>query len=459
MNGQTLIVSPAFLLVAALMAGCASKPLLQESSAVKSQALSFAPPPDMACVYVVRPHQFGGDHQPPFRVMIDSNEWGLLTCETCIFGVVPPGDHELHVQGATDASSIAIGSGRFHADAGGNYFLEAAIGWTSLKVTQLSDADGRDRVNKFKLIGWSPETALSAGQWEIVKKQIEQGDNADFQDQKGLTPLFYAARYADPALAAFLLAHGADVNHVSKAGETPLMWAALAPGDTWQTADILIKAGADMNKRTPDGITPLGFAALAGNEGLALWLFEKGADPAIPEKQCEINGRLSQVLGDYYLARDNVEKARASFEKARQEYRTTVAVIKKQRTAAELSQTLFDVALFALDVAAQRQANIQAHQIGQVAALRQASRVGGGVVAYSAYQQKYVRAYVPTYQVGGMAPPVPSGDMENDFGARIKYYEQMEAFMGKVVACFTNYADLAELHGRIEDLNGQPRSP
>jgi hypothetical protein len=61
--------------------------------------------------------------------------------------------------------------------------------------------------------------------------------------------------------------------------------------------------------------------------------------------------------------------------------------------------------------------------------------------------------------VGYIAPPDPSVDAKTYFDEKKKYYEQMQKFMGRVLACFTNSADLAELHGRIENLNGQSRSP
>ena len=448
------------LAVAMMLTSCASRPISQESPAVIQQALSFAPPPGMACVYVVRPHQFGGNHQPPFRVTIDSNDWGLLTCEAFIFGVVPPGDHELHVQGSTDASSAANGSGHFHAEAGGNYFLEAAIGWTSLKVTPLSAADGRDRVNQFKLIGWSPETAIAAGQWEVFKAQVERGSSADGQDENGLTPLFYATRHGNTNAVAFLLAHGADVNHKSKTGETPLMWAASGPGDDWSLANgsvdsalacsapgtgdnlpvviSLVRAGAEVNARTRKGVTAMGFAALWGNSSIALWLYDQGAVADIPDKESEVSGRLAQILGDYFLAQDKAGEARAAFERAQRCYQATVAGLNAQLASRELAQALFAMAQIAVAAAGQHQANIQAHQLAQIAALSQASRSGGGVAAYSAYLQKYNTFYVPTYTTGYLAPPEPS-----DINAKIKYFEDMEKFMGRVAACFTNYANLA----------------
>jgi hypothetical protein len=42
----------------------------------------------------------------------------------------------------------------------------------------------------------------------------------------------------------------------------------------------------------------MGFAALWGNSSIALWLYDQGAAVDIPEKECEVNGRLAQVLGE-----------------------------------------------------------------------------------------------------------------------------------------------------------------
>jgi hypothetical protein len=165
-------------------------------------------------------------------------------------------------------------------------------------------------------------------------------------------------------------------------------------------------------------------------------------------------------LGDYFLAQDKVEQARASFEEARREYRATVTAVKAHLSDIQLAQGLLEMAQLALAVAAQQQAQIQAHQMAQVAALSRASRSGGGVAAYSAYLQRYNTLYVPTYNVGyTIVPPDPATDLQTYLGAEIIYYGELEKFMGRVLACFANYADLAELHGRIENLTGQSRRP
>ena len=323
--------------------------------------------------------------------------------------------------------------------------------------------------------------AAERGNAEIARLLIARGADMNHADNQGVTPLMKAARGGSVEIVEEMLKHGADVHRASKRGETALMWAASGPGNNLPLAIAsvdsalacsasgtgdnlpmvirLVQAGADMNARSKTGVTAMGIAALWGNSSITLWLYDQGANPEIPEKWCEVNGKLAQILGDYFLAQDKVENAHASFGKAQQAYRTTVTGGKAQLAKVELAQALYEMAQLALAVAAQQQAQIQAHQMAQVAALSQASRSGGGVIAYSAYLQKYNKGYVPTYNVGYIAPLDPSADTETYFNEKIKYYEEMEKFMGRVLACFTNYADLAELHGRIENLHGQSRSP
>jgi len=40
-----------------------------------------------------------------------------------------------------------------------------------------------------------------------------------------------------------------------------------------------------------------------GNSSITLWLYDQGANPEIPEKWCEVNGKLAQILGDYFWRR------------------------------------------------------------------------------------------------------------------------------------------------------------
>jgi hypothetical protein len=470
-NTATILV----ILVAALITGSASKAMAQAYPAADRQSPLVTPPPGMAGVYILRPGQIRGS-AVTCQIGLDSGEFGLLVNEDFLFAAAPPGDHEIRVE-ALNAPGVSHPNVHFPAEAGRNYFFEVRLGMMSLKINQLQESAGLLGLKKLATRSCRPDAATSPGHWEIFKTQVESGASVDCQDENGLTPLFFAALHGHTNAVTFLLAHGADVNHKSKKGETPLMWAAAGPGEDWSLANqsidsglacsiprmgdnlpmliSLVQSGADMNARTKKGVTAMGFAALWGNSSMALWLYDQGADPEIPEKWCEVNGTLAQVLGDYFLAQDKVEKARASFEMARQGYRATVKGVKAHLGNIEMAQTLFGMAQLALAAAGQRAAQIQSHQMAQVAALSHASRSAGGVAAYSAYLQKYAKVYVPTYNVGYLTPPDPTTDVQTYLNAKIQYYQGMEKFMGRVVACYTNDADLAELHTRIESLRGQ----
>jgi hypothetical protein len=471
-NRLKLLPVIVFAALATLLSGCESVP--EASSGLKQQATSLPLSPGMAGVCILRPGQAWGN-AGVCQIGLDAGEFGLLANEDLLFVPVSPGDHEIRAE-VLNAPGVSHPTVHFHAEAGRNYFFQIHFGMASLKMGQLQELEGLTCMKEIAMRNCRPETATSPGHWEVFKAQVESGASVDCQDEKGLTPLFFAARHGNTNAVAFLLAHGADANHKSKTGETPLMWAASGPGDDWPLANksvnsalacsapgmgdnlpvviSLVRAGADINARTKKGVTAMGFAALWGNSSIALWLYDQGAAVDIPEKECEVNGRLAQVLGDYYMAQDKVEEARASFERAERFDQATVKAINGQMATQALVQDLFGMAQVAVAAAGQYQANIQAHQMAQIAALSQASRSGGGVMAYSAYLQKYNKVYVPTYNVGYIAPPGPS-----DSNAKIKYYEEMEKFMGRVVACFANFANLAELHGRIESLRGQSRPP
>jgi hypothetical protein len=239
------------------------------------------------------------------------------------------------------------------------------------------------------------------------------------------------------------------------------MFAAYGPGDNLDLVVRLVQAGADINSKTPNEVTAFGLAALAGNTRIALWLYEKGADPHIPEQQCEINGKVAQLLGDYYLSQDNVEKARSSFQQARDSYRATITAVKGQLANVQLSEGLVVLAEVAMEFAGAQQWQMQSRQLAQINALRNAQRSGGGIQAYSLYMDKYNKAYVPTYATVYFLPsePPPAGasfdQVEAYCRAKIKCYEKLASLMGKVLECFSNNANVAELHARIENLGGQ----
>ena len=134
-------------------------------------------------------------------------------------------------------------------------------------------------------------------------------------NELGATPLYAAAAHADPAMAAKLLAAGADANTPLMSGETPLMEAArrgnlatvrallankahpdARESNGGQTAlmwavsqrqsavvEALLGGGADVHAGSKTGFTPLMFAAQTGDADTTRVLLRAGARPNDPQ--------------------------------------------------------------------------------------------------------------------------------------------------------------------------------
>ena len=169
-------------------------------------------------------------------------------------------------------------------------------------------------VEKLLKAGANPKTAQAtgetplmrcarAGNVDAVRLLLAHGADVSAKEtEREQTALMWAAAQKHPAVVQALVEHGADVharsarlalytptvpyvyNHDKdiyfpkfKGGFTPLMFAAQA-GDV-DSARILLAAGADVNEGTPEEGSALVLASVNGQEKVALFLLEKGADP------------------------------------------------------------------------------------------------------------------------------------------------------------------------------------
>lgn len=101
------------------------------------------------------------------------------------------------------------------------------------------------------------------------------------QDFRGFTPLILAVYNGQPAVADFLLQHGAPADAQDAAGNTALMGVSFK-GYT-ELAEKLLNAGADVNLRNGNGATALTFAATFGHLQIAERLLQHGADLSVTD--------------------------------------------------------------------------------------------------------------------------------------------------------------------------------
>ena len=120
----------------------------------------------------------------------------------------------------------------------------------------------------------------SADRGRVLAELEDGGANIYAKDDRGLTPLHYAARSSrDSSVVALLLERGADVSATSSDGFTPLHTAASGNPEP-SVIKLLLDHGADIQARDNNGGTPLHHAVIFLNEDPSVLklLLDRGAD-------------------------------------------------------------------------------------------------------------------------------------------------------------------------------------
>lgn len=127
----------------------------------------------------------------------------------------------------------------------------------------------------------SPEEQLrkAAAEGNALRVQtlLEQGVTAQAADERGITPLFMAAKNGHRNVIALLLEHGAAINPMRQDGVTPL-FVAVQEGRRDVVA-LFLEKGADVNAQGRiGGVTPLHIGAYKGDHEIVTFLLEHGAN-------------------------------------------------------------------------------------------------------------------------------------------------------------------------------------
>ncbi len=138
----------------------------------------------------------------------------------------------------------------------------AAYGGNAAVLPDLLKA-GASLNGEMRLIGTSSTDPISGavrhGYLDVAETLVKLGAPVDRTDAR-ITPLVKAVLGDQVEMARFLIAKGADVNHVDGNGMTPLLYAASIDFGSPAMIDVLLKAGARTDIKTKDGKTALELA-------------------------------------------------------------------------------------------------------------------------------------------------------------------------------------------------------
>lgn len=311
----------------------------------------------------------------------------------------------------------------------------------------LADAAGRTALHM----------AAQTGSREICKTLISAGSDINARNARGNTSLMFAS-FADKLdILEELLSAGARVNDINDAGYSALLFAAGVDGINPAIVNLLVEKGADVNQTARDGLTPVKASCQAGHADLVVYLYENGANPKFDDSTAagmELNGKIHHILGDYFLAQDKYDKARASYRTSQDYYRKVVnkcsgdlTGLAWERVAVIALQSMAVAALeYTTSKLANQQAAMQSRQLAQLSGMKYAEKTNTGIKGYYAYMTKYNQTYVPTYQGVNMTfrqPPLGSADIDTRKAyveAKAKQFEDLSTLIGSVLECFDKNA-------------------
>jgi ankyrin repeat protein len=117
--------------------------------------------------------------------------------------------------------------------------------------------------------------AIRANDLARLQALLEQAGSPNVKDERGVTPLMYAATVGSVDAMKLLLDAGADPNLLNNSGSTALMWSATEI----EKVRLLLDRGADVNAVSSRGRTALFLAAMSDRSAaIVRLLIARGAD-------------------------------------------------------------------------------------------------------------------------------------------------------------------------------------
>merc|ERR550519_367556 len=130
--------------------------------------------------------------------------------------------------------------------------------------------------------------AAQKGHLKVVEVLLAHGASAGVADNTGKTPLAFAEKNENDAIAALLRkTPQLRLDRAAYTGSTNLLRWTLhqaAHDGNMEVVKALVAEGADVNKRNKLNYTPLHYAAYSGHTEIAIYLREHGAD--VNSKDC-----------------------------------------------------------------------------------------------------------------------------------------------------------------------------
>ncbi|EIT77782.1 ankyrin repeat protein [Aspergillus oryzae 100-8] len=150
--------------------------------------------------------------------------------------------------------------------------------------------------------GWTPLIyAASLGHKDVVRLLLEKGADLDNDDHPyGRTPVIWAAMNGHEDVVGLLLEKGARLDLVdNEYHRTPVIWAAKKGNEG--VVRLLLERGVDLSHGDGQGYTPLAWAAIEGHEGVVRALISRTKLEAAVHQCYGLPKENTRMWSDYCL--------------------------------------------------------------------------------------------------------------------------------------------------------------